>query len=142
GRLPWNATGITREWQRHVLETLAVDHASITRLRDVLMGSTVFLQRVSFQHSDEFLEILAGILTSVRLTSLAERVEELCRLILWIEKRPEGGVQGRKEDKRGKDEEGEDAVGGDAPIDPLRRWKERHAAFLRMSPALRKAAVW
>jgi hypothetical protein len=141
GRLPWNATGITREWQRHVLETLAVDHGSITRLRNVLMGSTVFLQRVSFQHSDEFLEILAGILASVRLTSLAEWVEELCRLVVWIEERSRGIVQ-REKDKRGKDEQGEDAPGPSAPGDPLRRWKERHAAFLRMSPTLRKAAIW
>jgi len=135
GRLPWNVTEIDREWYPRVLEILSVDYGSVTRLRQALESKPVFLQRVSYQHPDEFLETLTGILTGARQPMLAKRVEDICFITQWLERifyemtAVIGGQPGSAEQRA-------------AAIRALLRWKETHVAFLALPRAGRKAAVW
>jgi hypothetical protein len=135
GRLPWNVTVLNKDWYQQVLEMLSVDYASVTRLRQELEGQAAFLQRVSHQHPDEFLETLTGILTGMRQPLLAQRVEAICVLSQWLENTFYdmtaliGGQNGSAEKRA-------------TIIRALRRWMEARRPFLTMSAPERKAAVW
>ena len=136
GRLPWNADGITGEWHRQILEILATDFASITRLRQALAKGGPFLQRITLQHPAEFLGSLTGILTGARQPALGRQVEDFCFLLDWLEIEYRRSVnilpdQGeRRRDKNASLTEG------------LHRWARSHTVLLSLTPGERIAAVW
>ncbi|HEY4112025.1 contractile injection system tape measure protein [Puia sp.] len=135
GRLPWNITDPGREWYQQVLEMLSVDYNSVTRLRQALESQAAFLQRVSHQHPDEFLETLTGILTGARQPSLTRQVEAIGVLSQWLEQTFHDmtsiiGSQPGPAEKRAE------------TIRALRRWMEAHSSFLMLLKPERKAAVW
>jgi Contractile injection system tape measure protein len=137
GRLPWNAEGITSEWYRQVLEILSVDFSSITRLRKALSTGGTFLQRITYQHPDEFLETLTGILTGVRQPSLIGKIEDFCFLGEWLASEYRRAISAIPEERGPLRDEKEAAL-----IESLHRWATRHRRWLALSREERRATPW
>lgn len=146
GRLPWNAGPTTDEWYEKVLEILSVDYDSVTRLRHILEKNAGFLQRVSYQHTDAFLETLTGILTGAKQISLGKRVEEIGWLTGWLDNNYRKWTTGSSGSMSDPTSYG---LGGRMPasrrkalIASLQKWAGDHSAVLARSVNQRKAVIW
>jgi hypothetical protein len=77
GRLPWNVTMIDGEWLQRVLEHLATDHAAVMAVRRALATGGSLLRRVIEQHEENFLVMLAEVLTARNQAGLPAVLQEL-----------------------------------------------------------------
>jgi hypothetical protein len=147
GRLPWNADIVDEDWYRRVLEYLATDYAAVSRLRQALDQNPVFLQRLCQQHTDRFLETLAGILTGAKQTGLHQQLEDCIvlsrRLEILVQETGDAGQEEKKGGtERPRQKKGQGLPEGSAFSGILQRWKEDHTAFLAVAQAHRKAVLW
>jgi hypothetical protein len=81
GYLPWNLLRTSKEWENKVLETLAADYNSVTRLRQILTTQPVTLTRIVLQQDETFLTRLVETLTTISQSTLQHTLQEL-RLLL------------------------------------------------------------
>jgi hypothetical protein len=84
GYLPWNAIEVGDAWYKVVLETLAVDYASVSELRRMIKFDPVVSHRIVAQHKGDFLVKLIEILTAQRHQELPGIVEVLHNMLLQI----------------------------------------------------------
>ena len=66
--------------------------------------------------------------------SLSQRIEEVCAVCGWLEKKYLEGLEATASDSGKR--------GSILPVERLRRWRNEHVRFLALSRAGRKAAVW
>jgi hypothetical protein len=133
GRLFWGQTPPTDQWYREVLELFSVDHAAVSRLRGAIQSDGVVLRRVIAQHSDVFLETLAGILVAEKQAGLASGVEAILRMTVLLEEwyakaATAPGLGGKR------------LVAG--VRQRLRMWERRHRDHLSLPGYRRKAYIW
>lgn len=81
GYLPWNATGVNDAWYKVVLETLAVDYASVNELLRMIKTDPVVSHRIVVQHNVDFMAKLIEILTAQRHQDLPAIVELLDKMV-------------------------------------------------------------
>jgi len=84
GYLPWNATEVNDAWYKVVLETLAVDYASVTELKRMIKNDPVVSQRIVMQHRIDFLVKLIEILTAHSHQNLPAIVAVLDKMVSRI----------------------------------------------------------
>jgi hypothetical protein len=77
GYLNWNTLSINEQWYYSVLETLAVDYAGISSLRNLILNEKNTAWRIALQHDDIFLIKLIEILTAQSQKKLALAAEEI-----------------------------------------------------------------
>ncbi len=82
GYLPWNAIEVNDTWYNVVLETLAVDYASVSELIRMIKTDPVVSHRIVAQHKVDFLVKLIEILTAQRQQDLPGIVEVLDKMLL------------------------------------------------------------
>jgi hypothetical protein len=75
GFLPWGIDRTRDEWLGRVLETLAVDHVMITRIRNSLITDKWMLRRMVKDHDQFFLVNLAEVLTAGSQKDLVGKIE-------------------------------------------------------------------
>lgn len=93
GYLPWNAVEVNGAWYDIVLETLAVDHGSVSELRKVIKLDPVVSHRIVVQHKTDFLVKLIEILTAQRHQDLPGIIEVLDNMFLQVNL---SGFKGKK----------------------------------------------
>lgn len=93
GYLPWNATEVNDAWYNVVLETLAVDYASVSELIRMIKADPVVSHRIAAQHKVDFLVKLIEILTAQRHQDLAGIVDALHKMFLQVK---DSGITGRE----------------------------------------------
>lgn len=86
GYLPWNVLQVSDAWYAKVLETLAVDFASVSELRNMIIHHPAVSRRIVSQHSENFLQQLVTILTAEKQHDLPEVVRQLSQILIWIGK--------------------------------------------------------
>lgn len=84
GYLPWNTIQTDERWYQLVLEALAVDYESVQLLRDAVQKDDNVLKRVVAQHAAFFLLKLTEIFTAAKQDELAEVIEELQVILLFL----------------------------------------------------------
>lgn len=78
GVLPWYAENrLPAGWPAKVLEQLGLEAAAATRLRKLLLGASPALDRLVLQHSDDFLEAVATLLTGRSHAPVQKLIHEL-----------------------------------------------------------------
>jgi hypothetical protein len=82
GYLPWNSTEVNDAWYNVVLETLAVDYASVSELIRLIQADPVVAHRIVAQHNVDFLVKLIEILTAQRQQNLPGIVDVLDKMFL------------------------------------------------------------
>jgi len=82
GYLPWNALEVNEGWYNVVLETLAVDYASVSELIRMIKGEPVVSHRIVAQHKVDFLVKLFEILTAQGQQDLPGIAEVLDKMFL------------------------------------------------------------
>jgi Contractile injection system tape measure protein len=80
GYLTWNTIVINDAWYRSVLEAFAVDFESAAALRRLIISSQQSLNRIIYQHTENFLQTLMEILTAEKQTNLLSVANELVRI--------------------------------------------------------------
>lgn len=80
GYLPWNVLHISEEWLNKVLEELAVDHHSVTQLREAIKKNKTVATRMAQQHSAAWLTQLITVLTAGNQNRLPDVIAELEKL--------------------------------------------------------------
>jgi len=144
GRLHWGQSTPTAEWYGRVLEMLSVDHASVSRLRETIRHQPLVLQRIVAQHTDEFLEKLAGILVAEALPGAGAWVGAIVRLARLMEEAGGGpdsgaGDDGSRSKARNKIDRSDKAA---AIKQRWAQWRERHREILSAGEYRRAAVVW
>ncbi len=77
GALPWNAAKPDAQWYQQVLQTLATSHTAITLLRKQVMDNRDYLQRILFQHTQEFVIQLLAIITARKQNNWVLLIQQL-----------------------------------------------------------------
>lgn len=81
GYMPWNVIFPGENWYRQVLEGLATDFGSVQSLRFILRSSSRARQRITEQHTVDFINILLEIITARKQPGLADMIGEIFQII-------------------------------------------------------------
>jgi hypothetical protein len=84
GRLGWNITVMDTVFRRQVLESLAGNYSMVRQLREIIYSSPDVVKRVVYQHDEEFVIRLMGILTAEKQDDFKKLSGELIRLFRWM----------------------------------------------------------
>lgn len=79
GVLPWALQHTRDEWLEQVLHQLAIDHASVEKIKDRIKYNHWFLSRVVQDHTEQYLQQLAGVITAQPQPGLMNEIEALAR---------------------------------------------------------------
>ncbi len=85
GYLPWNVLRISEEWLNKVLEELAVNHHSVTQLREAIRKNKTVATRMAQQHSAAWLTQLITVLTAGNQNRLPDTVEAIEQLFTSLQ---------------------------------------------------------
>lgn len=85
GYLPWNAIKVNSSWYDNVLEALATDISTISELRDLIKQELFTPVRIANQHKEDFLVKVTGILTAQNQHILPVAIEELTKILSFIQ---------------------------------------------------------
>ena len=77
GYLPWNVNVVNEQWRLHVLETLAIDHTMVSKLRSLIDSDENALHRLMNDHPVSFLVNLMEALTATNQRVLPSRINEI-----------------------------------------------------------------
>jgi hypothetical protein len=84
GRLGWNITVMDTVFRRQVLESLAGNYAMVGQLREIIYSYPDVVRRVVYQHDEDFVIRLMGILTAEKQDDFKQLSGELIRLFRWM----------------------------------------------------------
>jgi hypothetical protein len=134
GRLPWNGGQPGEQWYNKVLEMFSVDFSAITKLRKELQQKPFLRARISAQHNNGFLENLLTVMTSSRQQHLDMAVEEVCRVLHFVEQLSDRKLIGTKP---------ADEPPPDRDLSQMiLQWTTRLSDFLALPVAGRKEFIW
>jgi hypothetical protein len=84
GRLGWNITVMDTVFRRQVLESLSGDYMMVRQLREIINSYPDVAKRIVYQHDEDFIIRLIGIITATLQDDLLVYGKETARFFRWM----------------------------------------------------------